>query len=158
MKVSALVPIALLLGLPCLHNPFFEALLDGGKVVPPTESAGSAFVLWSWNDEEQRTGLYVTYADLSGEVTGMYVAKGNDSENGPILEVIAESYFPTGSNFAPEYRTEELEPLMADSCYVVITTSAYPDGEVRGRLIANHAPAARRASWGSIRASYSGER
>jgi hypothetical protein len=137
-----------------LHNPWFEAELSGANVVPATESQGSAFVAWYWTEESEVSDVYISYGNLSGTVTGAYVAKGTDSENGPVVRTLASSYFSSPLSMTVEALASDRALLEADSVYVVITTTAYPNGEVRGRFVESHAPATREATWGSVRASF----
>jgi hypothetical protein len=136
------------------HNPFFEAALDGTQVVPPTPSSGTAQVTWYWWDEDRTTFVSLEYSGLSDSVTGAFAAVGSDSQNGPILRTFATSYFPTGWSFDVPWTYDDYEPLMDTTAYVVITTKAYPSGEVRGRFIPNHLPATKRVTWGSMRSSF----
>jgi hypothetical protein len=132
----------------------FRAELDGQHVVPPTPSLGSATVEWSFDYDTDHSAVWIAYSDLTGLVTGAYVAKGDSTDNGPIVRTLSSDFFPSSDWFDFDFGYEDYWALNSDSAYVVITTTTYPEGEVRGHLaLIPNTPTAT-SSWGTLRAGF----
>jgi hypothetical protein len=94
------------------------------------------------------------YDSLSTPVTGAFLMTGAVGENGALLDTLAVGYFADSSRIWLPITLEHWILAFYGLCYAVITTSAYPLGEIRGQFVDETPPAVLRSSWGRVRHLY----
>jgi len=119
----------------------FTATLDGTQVVPPVASPGSGSATVTLDATETTITVDVVFADLSGtDVSARIQGPAAPGVNG--LLVILLPNFPLGVT-AGTYHQQSLaitatqvSNLKAGLLYIVIGSSQFPAGEIRGQLTA----------------------
>jgi hypothetical protein len=140
-----------------------DAGLHGSQVVPPTNSQGGGSFDFTFaacpGCYDCETGALVDslamvfyYEGLSGPPTGAALFAGDRGANGPLFLEITNSSFVSGDTMYVQIPPEQCYRFY-DSAYVIVTTAAYPDGEIRGQLFCHVDPVLSR-SWGALRVAF----
>ena len=110
----------------------FTAELAGASGVPPTDSAATGMVEVALDTEAKTVTWTVTSKDLSGEPTASHIhGPASPTEAaGPQIDTLA-----TSAGSAP-ITDAQIADLTAGKYYYNIHTAKYPDGEIRGQLMA----------------------
>jgi hypothetical protein len=145
---------------------FFDGFAWGRNVVPPTSSHAAADISSyfdscelcpspGWPDDRLTFNLSVR-DDAQLEGTPLYVdlRSGSPGENGPLLQRIdlEGQSLPLAARL--EFNPADCPALGDTLVYVVIGTSLFPDGEIRGRLVPRPPAAITRCTWGRVRSAY----
>lgn len=114
-----------------------HALLDGASVVSATDSRGTGEATATLTDDD-KVRLTMVFGGLSSDVTGATLQLGSSAENGAVvapLDVRLEQ--AAGSVVDAEITLTPLaaESMRAGNSYLLVTTSNYPKGEIRGQLV-----------------------
>ena len=136
----------------------FAAHMDGAQVVPPTTSRGTGTIMCRFPTDEDDDPRWCTfefsYDSLSSPVTGAYLMTGSVGANGAILDTLAAGFFADDSGIWIYVPLDKLYLVYDDLWYAVITTTAYPLGEIRGHFVNETTPEVLRISWGRMRYLY----
>jgi hypothetical protein len=138
----------------------YEATMTSDQVVPPSGSTGSGHVLavfnWPNDDSFHIFSIQVSYEGLTAPTTGAYVCYAPRGADGDTLVTAFSGSFPSDSS-THFFDTEFVVGLWEDErAYIVITTEAYPNGEIRGQFVPVSNPATLHTDWGLIKAGYLG--
>ncbi len=140
------------------YAQILEVTMSGGQVVPPTQSPG----VGSGNGWTDCWGYGGTvWIDLRCE--GMLsppiafeIHGGAHGQNGPLYETLSDLEGGGGSywcNAELPFTGELCDALWSEMLYVVVTTTAFPEGEIRGQILVRLDPVAP-ASWGKLKLLY----
>jgi hypothetical protein len=112
------------------------ARLSGAAVVPPTPSAGTGIGRFTVNEDGSVT-YWVTASGLSGSPVSAQLRQAAAGGNGAVVITLA-----AGTTTATEWRgtsavltAAQRTALLTDGCYVLINTSAFATGEIRGQIL-----------------------
>ena len=110
----------------------FSADLKGASEVPPTDSAGTGKVEATLDTDSKVFTWTVTYEGLSGDATGAHfhgpaAADGNADPVVPLASPI---------NGNATLTDEQITQLQGGSWYFNLHTAKFPDGEIRGQVMA----------------------
>jgi hypothetical protein len=132
----------------------YAASMTGGQVVPTTTSEGFAIVviLFPNSCDAREAWVSVEYEQLEG-VTGLHIHRGQPGSNGERLATLIDGYFESGIAVETEVDPSICEDVWAENFYGVISTSSYPDGELRGHFEHTYQPVEHTA-WGAIKARF----
>ena len=110
----------------------FTAELNGASGVPPTDSAATGMVEVELDTEAKTVTWLVASEGLSGEPTASHIhgPASLTEAAGPQIDTMA-----TMEGSAP-ITGEQIADLTAGMYYYNIHTEKYPDGEIRGQLMA----------------------
>jgi hypothetical protein len=115
---------------PTVRRPY-EASLSGGEVVPPS---GSAATGQGWFQIRQPEGTVAYDLEIAGATaTTAELRQGNPGENGALIAFLSGG----GDRFCgttPALTSLELEAVLSGAAHVVVTSGAFPEGEVRGQV------------------------
>jgi hypothetical protein len=133
MSVSAIVAAS---GTTVLADEaLFEVDFAGAAMVPPVDTAATGFVRAVYNTETREVVWLVTYEGLSGPVTAIRLhGPAAIGENGETIMTLG------GSLIGPIVGGSTLsvaagETMKAGLLYMVISTAAFPEGEIRVQFI-----------------------
>jgi Cu/Zn superoxide dismutase len=110
----------------------FTAELTGAAQVPPADSAATGTVEVTLDTEAKMVAWVVTTEGLSGEPTASHIhgpASAAESA-GPVIDTMA-----TMEGSAP-ITDEQITDLTGGMYYYNVHTEKFPDGEIRGQLMA----------------------
>jgi len=110
----------------------FTADLTGAAEVPPADSVATGTVEVTLDTEAKTVAWVVTTEGLSGEPTASHIhgpATATESA-GPVIDTMAEM-----EGNAP-ITDEQITDLTGGMYYYNIHTEKFPDGEIRGQLMA----------------------
>lgn len=114
----------------------FEASLSPESVVPPADSGGYGRVELTFDDDSYEVIWIIRHQDLSGPVTSVTLHGPSASgENAPeLVSLVGDLGDPIlgGSTLSRANAGYLLDGLV----YIVIATEAFPEGEIRGQLVA----------------------
>jgi hypothetical protein len=130
--------------------------LDAQRVVPPTDSHGTGLLeIFLMRPEGGDGSTYTAcYHDLDDSVTTVTICHADSGANGPVLHTLFTGGFVCGSAApATGWSWDEIGWAEAGQLYVLISTLAHPEGELRGQLHLRANPI-RYISWGSVKTAY----
>jgi hypothetical protein len=137
--MSTLMATLLLASAGSLHaaDLRLHAVLDGASVVSATDSRGSGEATAILTDDD-KVRLTMVFGGLTSDVTGATLQLGSSAENGPVvapLDVRMEQ--AAGSVVDADITLTPLaaESVRAGNSYLLVSTSNYPKGEIRGQLV-----------------------
>ncbi len=142
---------------------YLEGWARADKVVPPTQSPGSAVITSDPSLAEclptQTLHLTVWYDSLSSPPTGLHVRRGSIGENGEQVLTLFDDYFPSGSAVAISVDEDLCIEFFSSvpyggTLYFVVETAEYPDGAIRGQLFERCYSPSEHLSWGSLKSFY----
>lgn len=129
----------------------FTAKLSGKEEVPPNDSTATG---WAWVKPTNETvGYKVNVTDID-KATAAHIHFGKSGENGPAIVTLFKSDTPTelkngtlgeGNSTAANLEgpmqgkalTDLVTAMENGTTYVNVHTTDFPDGEIRGQLMAN---------------------
>ncbi len=135
----------------------FEANLDGAQMVPPVITGGTGHADVVIDTDANTIALSITYENLEGGAIDDIHVHGfaPEGQNAPILEHIHEEDlgdFPIEHEFT---YSEIQEPFYLQGLsYLVIHTEEFPDGEIRGQIVAREPVSVETSTWGGIKNLY----
>jgi hypothetical protein len=130
--------------------------LDARQVVPPTDSDGAGWLQILLLRPEGVDGCtyHACYHDLDDSVTTVTICQADSGANGPVLHTLFTGGFACGSEVsATGWSWDEIGLAEAGQLYVLVSTLAHPEGELRGQLHLRFNPI-RDISWGSVKTTY----
>jgi hypothetical protein len=118
----------------------FTATLTGAQMVPPNGSTATASAVVTLHPDETTYTVHVDFSGLAGVTINARIHNGVPGINGPVVRLLTD--FPggvtSGSYDSPVFLimggTLQVSDLKAGLLYVVISTDAFPPGELRGQL------------------------
>ena len=113
-----------------------SAELTGAAEVPPNDSAATGMLEATYDTETMMLTWTVTYDGLTGEATAAHFhgPAGPDETAGPVVPVEGDLASPIeGSATLTEEQATQLQDGM---WYFNLHTAEYPDGEIRGQVMA----------------------
>ena len=119
---------------PNAHLVTFTTRMDGGSVVPPSRSGGSA-QLDALYDSNTRTLRWKTnWTGLSGAITAVqFHGPAESGQNAPAVMVWPGPFGPSYEGRATLTANQAVD-LVDGRWYVTVYTTNYPAGELRGQL------------------------
>ncbi len=109
----------------------FHFILDGSQVVPPNPIQNQGFCVGRVNGDETKLSLSCTHDVASASAAA--IKAGLRGVNGPVLFDVNNPGNPIEEAF--EISEDDLALIRSDGLYVDVSSSAYPDGQIRGQLI-----------------------
>jgi hypothetical protein len=133
--------------------------MDGGSVVPPTGSSATATLSIDFLTDEYSDPHWCSfealYEGLSSRPTGLSIRKSPPGENGSVLYTLVSGYFDSPTHGGFPMALADLRLLQSsDSLYAIVSTEAFPDGELRGTFQDETELPISKTSWGRVRALY----
>jgi hypothetical protein len=124
-------------------DPWFGSRLNSAQQVPPTPSAGSAFVRLTLSETETQIWISVNYTGLTSNQTGLHVhGPAAPGAAGPIILSMASSGNPQGvfTDQVHSVTPVQVAQLKAGQWYFDVHSVNFPDGEIRGQIKAYNKP------------------
>lgn len=120
------------------HAPTFSARLTGDAEVPANASPGTGTMEARLNRDSMVLKWKVTYAGLTGPVTGAHLH--GPAAPGVNAGVVVPFSGPLSSPITGEAKltSAQVADLMAGKWYVNLHTAVHPGGEIRGQVNANN--------------------
>lgn len=114
----------------------FSADLKGTAEVPPTDSAATGKVEATLDTESKVFTWTVTYEGLSGDATGAHFhgPAAADANAGPVVPLADPLASPINGNAT--LTDEQITQLQGGQWYFNLHTAKFPDGEIRGQVMA----------------------
>jgi hypothetical protein len=107
--------------------------LSGTEVVPAVTTPAIGLAAVNLHKDYMYVGLKIQVTGLSGPITSAQLHTGALGSNGPIVALLDS--FVNGNSIVCEIGDSAfIYDLIAGNVYLIISTSAYPDGEVRAQL------------------------
>jgi hypothetical protein len=119
----------------------FIAEMNGGQVVPPVSTMAHAETRLRLNEDTGQVTFRVDFWDVYSTTTGAGLYIGNPGTNGTfIADLVAASGQTAEGFYSPIEGTLTLDvtgvtALLAGQVYVSLSSTDYPDGEIRGQVI-----------------------
>ena len=114
----------------------FNADLKGASEVPPTDSAGTGKVEATLDTDSKVFTWTITYEGLSGDATAAHfhgpAAEGANA--GPVVPLADPLASPINGNAT--LTDDQITQLQGGQWYFNLHTAKFPDGEIRGQLMA----------------------
>lgn len=153
MRIATVLVVAIALGL-CLASTVvaqgYSSLMDGFQVVPINFSPASGVGGFSL-DERQMLEYNISVAGLEGAETSAHVCgPATPGINGPVIFDLPLGAMKFGT-FGP-LTAQQVSDLDGGMWYVLICTTVYPDGEIRGQILS--AVPTQEQTWGAIKELY----
>lgn len=113
----------------------FSADLKGASEVPPTNSAGTGKLEATLDTDSKVFTWTVTYEGLSGDAIGAHFHAGAKGAAGDVVVPIPD---PLASpiNGNAKLTDDQITQLKGSGWYLNIHTAKFPDGEIRGQVMA----------------------
>lgn len=112
----------------------YSASADGTKAVPANGSSATATFSGNFNKDTRNFSGTLTYSGITP--TNVYIQRGTASALGTIVVNLGAAVTsPLSFNVTLDAAAEA--ELNAGTYYIVITSAGYPNGEIRGQLVAN---------------------
>ena len=123
---------------PRAHLVTLSTRMDGASVLPPTRSAASAQLDALYDSSTRVLRWKTTWSGLSGAITGVrFHAPGLEGQEAPAVMLWPGPFGPTYEGRATLTANQAVD-LLDGRWYVVVSTTAYPAGELRGQLRVVH--------------------
>lgn len=117
----------------------FSSTLTGAQVVPSVTSIGSGTGVVSVDPATNQIRATIVTADVNG--TQAHVHLGATGVAGPVVFSLTENEAGSGVwTTTATLTTDQLAQLTAGNYYFNVHTAAYPDGEIRGQILAQLPP------------------
>jgi hypothetical protein len=136
----------------------YRTTMSGEEVVPPSGQPGVALLDVYFpeggpcsGDENGTAQICISYWDLSGDPIDLRLDIGMPGENGD-TGIVLTTFGDQDPEPCLDVQVDwpECDYWLDERVYVVITTAAYPEGELRGQLVFVPQPTIE-ASWGSVK-------
>ena len=118
----------------------FRAGLTGAQEVPPNNSLATGDVHVKLDNDGKSIRVMLKFTGLGSNFTAAHIHTGATGTNGPpIVTFDGLPAATSGSlqNFAATLSDVQVADLEAGRLYVNVHSTAYPDGEIRGQLMAH---------------------
>ena len=114
----------------------FTADLTAASEVPPTDSTGTGKVDATLDTDSKVFTWTVTYEGLSGDATGAHFhgPAAADANADPVVPLADPLASPINGNAT--LTDEQITQLQGGSWYFNLHTAKFPDGEIRGQVMA----------------------
>ena len=117
----------------------FSSILTGAQEVPGVTSSGSGTGVVSVDPATNVMRATIVTADITG--TQAHIHLGATGVAGPIVFSLAENEAGSGVwTTTATLTADQLSQLTAGNYYFNVHTAAYPDGEIRGQILAQLPP------------------
>ncbi len=117
----------------------FSSTLTGAQEVPSVTSIGSGTGVVSVDPATNQMRATIVTADING--TQAHIHLGATGVAGPIVFSLTENEAGSGVwTTTATLTTDQLTQLIAGNYYFNVHTAAYPDGEIRGQILAQLPP------------------
>jgi len=111
-------------------------ILLGASQIPPVPSAGIGLGVLRFSPNLTRLEYQVMPIGLSGPPTSAQIQKGDANTNGRVITDLNAGSFVTGTITDQLTVIDVLFSVFDTGAYVNIRTNAFPDGEIRGQIVA----------------------
>ena len=126
----------------------FRAAMNGANVLPATTSPGSGVATAALNADQSQLTFQLSVAGMTGPPTAARIHVASPGLNGPPIFDLSTTMFDStlnGAVSAVDLRPQPLvdvltfpdavDALLSGNAYVLITSAAFPAGEIRGQLV-----------------------
>ncbi len=141
--------------------PYFTADLSGSEAVPSNMSGGGAHLSTECPSampcgDGDSLRVYLYYWDLEGIATGARIEKaGGGARDSQLVQTLWPGYFQSPCWVGWYLSGSMCEELQHGDMAVVLTSTKYPEGELRGQIRLDYQDSQRAATtWGKIKALY----
>jgi len=116
-----------------------DAAGDGLQVVPVSSSTATGTISGSFDGSKNIMSGVINWAGLSGVPTAIHIHNGGVGKNGYATFVMVNvPKTQTGSmSFSSAFTESQETGVSKNTYYFDIHTSAFPEGEIRGQIIAH---------------------
>ena len=118
----------------------FRANLTGAQEVPPNASQATGDVHVKLDNDGKSIRVLLKFQGLGSNFTAAHIHTGAVGTNGPPIvtfEGLPAATSGSLENFNATLTDVQAADLEAGRLYVNVHTTAYPDGEIRGQLVAH---------------------
>ena len=116
-----------------------DGIVDGAQVVPSSSSSAIGIIVGTFDGSKNTMTGVLKWVGLSGSPTAIHIHGANPGRNG--IPLFVEINIPKGTTDSLNFRsvlTESQETSVGTGgFYFDIHTAAYPQGEIRGQIIAH---------------------
>jgi len=110
------------------------ALLDGAQMVPPIQSSGKGALLATL-DHNGILNWDLNYSQLSGPATSIrFRGPAAAGLNAGVLIDVPQTQLASPLRGVAQLNQAQIADLIGDRWYIVIATTAHPEGEIRGQI------------------------
>jgi len=118
----------------------FRANLTGAQEVPPNSSLATGDVHAKLDNDGKSLRVMLKFTGLGSNFTAAHIHTGAAGTNGP--PIVTFDGLPTATsgslqNFAATLTDVQAADLAAGRLYINVHSTGYPDGEIRGQLVAH---------------------
>jgi hypothetical protein len=133
LSVSLLVGTFGVTGAALADTLKFKADMKSQSEVPPADSSGSGLADVTVDTSSKKLTWKIDYQGLTGDVVAAHFhGPAKEGENaGPVVDI--SGAVKEGS---ADLTDEQLQQLQSGEWYVNLHTAQFPDGEVRGQVVA----------------------
>jgi hypothetical protein len=113
----------------------FMAMLSGPEEVPPNNSPGTGTANITWNSETKAVTWAIEFSGLTGPATAAHFhgPAGPGENAGPVVPI---EDLESPSEGSATLTDEQAAQLADGRWYVNVHTAQFPDGEIRGQVVA----------------------
>lgn len=127
------------MGEPRVPRTDFRATLEGASVVPPVETKANGWFEAVYRPSTKVVEYRLNLVGLSGPVTMAYLhGPAPAGQNAPQVVPINPPFYSDGSTISDgvTLTREQADELLAGNWYISVRTAKYPEGEIRGQIVA----------------------
>lgn len=134
----------------------FEAHLTGTQSVPPNSSLASADGVFTLNAAGTQLAYVITFQNLEAPLISAHLHRVPTGSGVPLTIGLNPPVGLTSGSWSgvANVSATTVAEMQAGLFYANIHSEAYVDGEIRGTLVVSNTTAARRGTWGRIKALY----
>ncbi|HEX7898885.1 MAG TPA: CHRD domain-containing protein [Planctomycetota bacterium] len=131
----------------------FRASLDGTRMLPAVSTTGTGVAGVALNIDQTQMSFTLDVAGLSGPPTAARIHVAPAGLNGPPIFNLSTTMFDTrvagtlsAADLQPQLTVDVItfpdavDALLSGNAYVLVTTAAFPGGEIRGQLLPGPLP------------------
>lgn len=111
----------------------YQANCNGANQAPPNSSTATATFTGKYNSNTSTFSGTLTYSGITP--TGWYIQKGTTLANAEIIASLG-AVVTSPLSVSVQLNASAAAELKAGNCYINIQSAAYPQGEIRGKLVA----------------------
>jgi len=116
-----------------------DGIVDGAQVVPTSSSSALGLITGTFDGNKNTMSGKLKWVGLSGSPTAIHIHGANPGRNG--IALFIEVKIPKGATdsllFSSSLTESQETSVSTGGFYFDIHTAAYPEGEIRGQIIAH---------------------
>lgn len=113
----------------------FHAELSGSEAIPAVNTNGKGLVTLLFTPDRKKVTISGMLVRLDGTVTGAKIRLGKTGQTGAVLLDFLQNFDGRHILGQLDVTPELLQNLLVDGVYAEVTTTAHPNGEIRGQFV-----------------------